>query len=479
MQNTKELEALYKQLKERKQKRWLLDFKAQDYQQEVIDNVVARNILWELMYKYLLFQGGNWSGKTALAMYIVALLALWDEGKKYNLPYIGSKRQIYVGTKSWFTLQNNILKYLMWDFSVTKIPEVEIKKVVKDNGWVKKMTLNNWCEIIFFTYDQGRETLQGTNGDLYVYDEEPLKEWVFSEGIARIRGNNAQILLSFTPLSWYTAAYEWFYEQEVDKIKEKSYVKVVNSLKNKFADNSWLEGLSEQERKMRLEWLFVPPSWLVYQSFNREKNTVEFFDPHEMWDVTFYWAVDFGVNHPTAFAFIAVDSDGKIYVFDLIYESNLLIADLAKKIKSKIEEHNIDLQYIVADSAGKRERTELASYWVETKPADKWSKGENDISNRKTWIMKLNQLLHDEKIFIASHLKEAIKEFETHSYKEGGKKNGETDKVNDDFLDASRYFIFSYKPPKSMSRTEQRYQRKYWEKFNERKLKQRNKNNPY
>ena len=75
--------------------------------------------------------------------------------------------------------------------------------------------------------------------------------------------------------------------------------------------------------------------------------------------------------------------------------------------------------------------------------------------------MKLNQLLHDEKIFIASHLKEAIKEFETHSYKEGGKKNGETDKVNDDFLDAFRYFIFSYKPPKSMSRTEQRYQRKY------------------
>lgn len=474
----KELLELYDKLKERKMKYWLLDFKAQDYQEEVMNAVSAKNDEWFPLFKYLLFQWGNGSWKTAIAMYIVALLALWETWAKYNLPYIGTKRQIYVGTKSGFTLQNNILKYLRWNYSVTKIPDEEIKTEIKDNGGIKKIILQNWNEIIFFTYDQGRETLQGTNGDFYVYDEEPLKEGVFAEGIARIRTWTAQILLSFTPLSGYTAAYEWFYEQENEKIKNQSYIQVVNSLKNVHADNSWLEGLSEQERKMRLEWLFIPPSWLVYPQFNRDVHCVEWLNPHELPDVRFYWAVDFWVNHPTAFAFIAVDSDEHVFIFDLIHESNMLIKDLASLIKEKARKWNIDFEYIVADAAGKRERTELESYWIQTKPADKWSKGENDMSNRKTGIMKVNQMLHDQKIFLDSELKPAIKEFESHSYKEWGKRNWDTDKINDDFLDALRYFIFSYKPVKTMTTAERKYRDKWNEEYS-RKKKINLTNSPY
>jgi len=55
--------------------------------------------------------------------------------------------------------------------------------------------------------------------------------------------------------------------------------------------------------------------------------------------------------------------------------------------------------------------------------------------------MKVNQLLSDGKIFIADHLKEAIREFETHYYKENGA-DGAVEKINDDFLDSLRYFIF-------------------------------------
>ncbi len=78
---------------------------------------------------------------------------------------------------------------------------------------------------------------------------------------------------------------------------------------------------------------------------------------------------------------------------------------------------------------------------MKTIPADKWSKGENNTSNRRAGIMKVNQLLHDGKLFIADHLKHAIKEMETHYYKENGQ-DGAVEKTNDDFLDALRYFIF-------------------------------------
>jgi hypothetical protein len=64
--------------------------------------------------------------------------------------------------------------------------------------------------------------------------------------------------------------------------------------------------------------------------------------------------------HPTAFLAIAVDNDGHIIVFDSIYESNLLMSDIAKRIREIKNRYGIEWEYIVADTAAKRERTELA-----------------------------------------------------------------------------------------------------------------------
>jgi len=101
------------------------------------------------------------------------------------------------------------------------------------------------------------------------------------------------------------------------------------------------------------------------------------------------------VKHPMAFAFIAVDEDNNIYVFDLIYGSGILIKDLVKAVLEKKNQHRIDFEYIVADAAGARERAEMKDCGINTMPADKWSKGENQTSNRRAGIMKVNQMLAD------------------------------------------------------------------------------------
>lgn len=66
------------------------------------------------------------------------------------------------------------------------------------------------------------------------------------------------------------------------------------------------------------------------------------------------------------------------------------------------------------------------------------------MSNRRAGILKVNNLLFNRKIFISDRCKNLISEFENHFYKEGGKRDGEVEKVNDDALDALRYLIFSY-----------------------------------
>lgn len=51
--------------------------------------------------------------------------------------------------------------------------------------------------------------------------------------------------------------------------------------------------------------------------------------------VRYYRSIDFGTSHPTAALFIAVDADENVYVFDEIYESNMLLEDLKRKLDEK------------------------------------------------------------------------------------------------------------------------------------------------
>ena len=77
--------------------------------------------------------------------------------------------------------------------------------------------------------------------------------------------------------------------------------------------------------------------------------------------------------------------------------------------------------------------------------------------------MKVNNLLFHRKIFVSDRCKNLISEFSNHFYKEGGKRDGEVEKVNDDALDALRYLIFSYSSPKSKTKKESKYIKKYKE----------------
>lgn len=67
--------------------------------------------------------------------------------------------------------------------------------------------------------------------------------------------------------------------------------------------------------------------------------------------------------------------------------------------------------------------------------------------------MIINQLLKDGKLAISSNCTNLIKEFESHYYKEGGKKDGEVNKVDDDLLDALRYVIFNIRKYQKKGKT--------------------------
>jgi len=443
------VQKLMNELKIRKRDFGLLDFKMLPHQQQVMDAISERINNKSLLpkYKFLLFQGWNGSWKSVAWVYIDILMALGKDWAKYGLPYIGEAKQIIVVSKTWSSIKQNLMPYFIWECTAKhpiRIPPHEIKgKPEIDKGILKKITLKNWCEIQFVTNDMGFERLEGSNPDFVHADEFPDNA-VFYTLLRWTRWRSTQFLITATPNAWLkNAAYDYFYEQDSEEVRDMSFKVRVDSRKNTHADHTWLEGLPENIKKAKAEWLFVPASGLVYPEYQWEEHMVEYFPPKILWtDLKFYWAVDFWFVHPMAFLFIAVDADNHIYVFDMIYKSNMLIKELAQKITDKLTEHWIQLEYIVADSAGKREREELKEHWYNTVGADKRSVGENEHSNRSTWVNKINQLLKDGSIYISDRCIDLSNEFNTHRFLDNGK--DDVVKEDDDALDALRYFIFLY-----------------------------------
>lgn len=466
----RELIQMMEAYEERQKIYWITRTLLQPHQSQLIPSIVETIRIDKKSvpkYKFILFQGWNWSWKSFTWLYATSLLAIWDECRKYKLPYIWKRRLIWIVTKSSSNVTWVIEPYLLWDYSWARIPPELISKVVRDNSILKRIILKNWTNIEIRTYDQWRERLQGWNPDFILVDEEPTDKWVWEELMVRARNPLAQIVLTMTPLSWLTPVYEFFYEWQVEEWEiDRRKIFVVSSLENKFADHSWLMFLSEQDRLMRIYWAFVPPEWIVYSSFIRSKHMVSHFNPKDLWDVKYYWWIDFWVTHPTGFVLVAVDWDWNHYAFDGFLKSNMLLSDIASSIRWLISKYWIELEYIVWDSAAKRERTELAKLWIRTKPADKWSKWENGESNRKSSILKINQLFASWKLYISDTLKDSlVKELEQHSYKKSSK-DWEVIKEWDDILDALRYLIWSVKTDKIKTTTQIKFENKYWVSYN-------------
>jgi len=446
---------LLKEINERKRKYPILDVKLLPHQQKFLEAVKARNPDWTPRWKFIVFLGWNGSWKTFTNMYLTMLMALWEDCKKYGLPYIGSASLIKIYTTTWDNIRDNLdRKYLLWtwtDKDIIKFPwyvnkqkrwEV-VKSTRHDKEILKEIKLNNGSVITFWTFDQGQARLQGWEPQYTVLDELPTRFDDLIEIWRGTRNTNWQLFISATPTNYNKKIHDYLFN---DKFKDVMFIEQIDSLQNKHADHTWMDWLPEEEIAIRRFGSFTPPEGLVYKEFSRNKNVIPHVSPNKLWQWTkFYWAVDFGVKHPTAFLLIAIDTDWHIYVFDMYYRSGQSMAHLASWIKDKQKEYSISLEYIIADSAGARERLELKQEGIITKKAKKKQK-EGTMSNRRGWIMRINHQLATGNLIISDQCKDIIDEMETHHYMENWE-DWTVRKTDDDALDALRYFIFSYLVP--------------------------------
>jgi hypothetical protein len=462
---------------------WITTTKLLPHQQDLMNITIKsaqvwfhdKYIIWHDK-KYVVFQAWNWAWKSFWLYYMTTRYAIWKWASKYKLDYIWEKKNIFIVTQSGSNVRDYVEKYLLWDFSPTRIPPDLIDKIVRWSDHIKEIRLKNWCVITIKTVEQGQKRLVWWNPDLLVIDEPIENDDVWWELLARLRSPKAQMLYWFTPVNWYNASYYFLYEQNDEVIRRRTHIGKYSSLENTTQDHSTLNAFSENERAVRLYWEFMPKAWLVYNQFSRYDNVIPTANIKNLWNCRYFWWLDVWVKHPTWFTAVAVDEDWRYIVFDEFKWSNLLVKEIAKKIKMIEAKHKIKFEKIVIDSAWQREKLELKQHWIICENARKQQKWEWWEKNRVAWILRMNQLFSDWFLILMDRCVSLIKELWVHAYKDWWTRDWEVKKENDDVIDSLRYVLWFLKPPKEkkelsfVDNFNKKYQ-KYWLSYRKWKVK--------
>lgn len=176
-------------------------------------------------YRYRCFMGGNGVGKSyGVGGYEVALHATGEYPTFWNGLVLDKPAEIWVCGDTRETVRDIMQKILLGDFAKEGMDALGTGLIPRDRLGKPHIVSNTGgsCDFIvvnrvdggktvlkFKSYDQGRKAFQGTSVPFILLDEEP-PEPIWLECVQRGRGVDGRILLTFTPLSGYTAVVNMF-----------------------------------------------------------------------------------------------------------------------------------------------------------------------------------------------------------------------------------------------------------------------------
>lgn len=299
-------------------------------------------------YRERLFMAGNRVGKSELGAYEITCHATgkypqWWNGKRFTRPVA-----IWIGGDTATTVRDIIQRKLLGDIGdfgsgmlrKDDIVETKTRRNVPDaieTIRVKHLS-GGVSTIVLKTYEQGRETWQGTEQDIIWLDEEPPLD-VYSEALIRTMTTNGIVLLTFTPLRGLSDVVLSFMETN-DSMKVSSSKFTVIATWDDVphltpqAKEELLATIPIHERDARAKGIPVIGSGRIYP-INIETCTVADFQIPKFWAKSY--GMDVGWNR-TAALWGALDRDNDVlYIYSEHYQGEAEPIIHAKAIKSRGE----------------------------------------------------------------------------------------------------------------------------------------------
>jgi phage terminase large subunit len=302
--------------------------------------------------RYIAFGGSRGGGKSWAARTKAMLLAMNYEGI-----------QILLLRRTLQELRENHVLPLM----------TILKRIAKYNAEAKEFLFGNGSRIKLGYCAAESDVLQyqGQAYDVIFLEEATqFSEFQFNTMIEINRSSGA-MKEQFTPRTYFTCnpggvGHHWFKRLFIDKdyrgsekagnydfipstVYENEYLMKNNP---EYVEN--LENLPEMRKRAMLYGDWDAFEGQYFNEFDRNIHVVDTFEIQDYWKR--YVTIDYGLDMLACYI-IAMDTRGKAYVYQELYQSDMIISDAAKAIKSLIGTQKISQMFAPPDLWNRRQET--------------------------------------------------------------------------------------------------------------------------
>lgn len=231
------------------------------------------------------------------------------------------------------------------------IPRERIKVNYTDRN--RQFTFDNGSFMELMSNDQDTIKFGGTSRHLTIFDEPPKQEIWTECQMRHVDTDGASVLVMTPPIAGEGSGDEYWACEDIYEKNGQNGIECFmtstyeNSNLNKSVIDRIAEGLSDDEKEVKLFGKFISMSGIIYKEFNPAIHVVDDFDVHDFeknkkW--TRYTGVDPHPNAPFSCLYLAASPNNNLYVYDEIYETPQAIPIMAKVIKKHEGQDRINLR---------------------------------------------------------------------------------------------------------------------------------------
>lgn len=388
-------------------------------------------------HRYKVINAGRRCGKsTASAIYILQFASTYKKEKHGFIWYIAPS---YKQAKS-----------IMWQMLLEITPK---NRILKKNETELSITLDTNVTI-HLKGAEDPDSLRGNRIDLAIFDEVAFHpKWEQEWAIMRptIMDSKAECWFISTPNGFNH--FKDLYEKTEDNWKSFHFTTYDNSHISKEEIEQAKKEMTEDAFAQEIMGEFRKMSGLIYKEFSRDTHMVEIPD---LQGYTFTRSLDFGFAHKTALLYVAISPVGdSMYVYDGLYESGFTIPQIAEACV--IKDAGKIITNPVADSAQPSSIEELNRLGVSFSPVEKDKDSVKNGITRVAELLRIRQDTGKPTLMFNKNLPWIADEFERYRWVENRSADNAIKevpyKVNDDAMDALRYFAMNYRKQQQQTRT--------------------------